>query len=467
MAKKYTDYGENETISAVITALGEGAVGIIRLSGDSAASIGNRIFKSISGKKLSEYQPNLLVYGHAVDEENNQIDEVLAVYMPRPHSYTAEDVVEIQCHGGLASLKAILGLTYKLGARPAEPGEFTKRAFLNGRIDLVQAEAVMDIIKSRSEAALKMAVRQHGGQLSQKIKGLRRSLMDIVVNLEAVIDYPEDDIEEITFNKVTEGMNNVKEGLEDLLQHAHTGKILREGLQTVIVGRPNVGKSSLLNALLSEERAIVSEYAGTTRDVIEEQLLLGGVPLVLVDTAGIRHTEDYVEQIGVAKSKEKLNQAELAIVVLDGSQQLNAEDEEILNTVSNKPCVIILNKSDQPQVNNQATLAKRFGADRVIPLSAKTGRGLEKFTAWLQKYVYGSEQALSGGAYVQNVRHENLLREALASVKDAVCAAEAMLPYDCIIIDMHKAIDAMGSITGDTVQDEIINEIFSKFCVGK
>ena len=380
---------------------------------------------------------------------------------------TAEDVVEIQSHGGLQSLKTILGLTYKMGARPAEPGEFTKRAFLNGRIDLIQAEAVMDIIKSRSEASLKMAVRQQDGQLSKKIKGLRRNLLDIVVNLEAVIDYPEEDIEEITFNTVSEGMEKVKQELEYLLKHAHTGKILREGLQTVIVGRPNVGKSSLLNALLSEERAIVSEYAGTTRDVIEEQLLLGSVPLVLVDTAGIRQTEDYVEKIGVARSKERLDKAELAVVVLDGSQPLNEEDEEILNAVAGKPCVIIVNKGDRPQVNDLTALQKRFGKDRVLLLSAKTGGGLEQFTAWLQSYVYGSEHAISGGAYVQNTRHENLLREALLSVEEAIRAAASMLPYDCLVIDLHKAIDAMGLITGDTLQDEIINEIFSKFCVGK
>ena len=233
-----------------------------------------------------------------------------------------------------------------------------------------------------------MAVRQQDGQLSKKIKGLRRNLLDIVVNLEAVIDYPEEDIEEITFNTVSEGMERVKQELEYLLKHAHTGKILREGLQTVIVGRPNVGKSSLLNALLSEERAIVSEYAGTTRDVIEEQLLLGSVPLVLVDTAGIRQTEDYVEKIGVARSKERLDKAELAVVVLDGSQPLNEEDEEILNAVAGKPCVIIVNKGDRPQVNDLTALQKRFGKDRVLLLSAKTGGGLEQFTAWLQSYVY-------------------------------------------------------------------------------
>lgn len=467
MEKQVHKFENEETISAVITALGEGAVGIVRISGSNALGIGESMFRSASGKKLSEYKPNSLVYGKVVDENNNKVDEVLAVYMQGPHSYTAEDVVEIQCHGGVQSLKTILSLTYQLGAIAAEPGEFTKRAFLNGRIDLVQAEAVMDIIKARSEASLKMAVRQQDGQLSQKIKGLRRELLDIVVNLEAVIDYPEEDIEEITFHKVSDGMEKVRHGLNNLLKNAHTGKILREGLQTVIVGRPNVGKSSLLNALLQEERAIVSEFAGTTRDVIEEQMLLGGIPLVLVDTAGIRDTQDYVEQIGVAKSKEKLTLAELAIVVLDGSEPLNNEDLEILNTVENQPCVIIVNKGDQPQVNDLAMLKQRFGEEKIITLSAKTGTGLGKFTSWLKEYVYGSKELLTEGVYVQNARHENLLREALASVEAALRAAEEMLPYDCLVIDLHRAIGEMGAITGDTVQDEVINEIFSKFCVGK
>ena len=414
-----------------------------------------------------------LLHGILAEDEGRIVQHQLLGQGKLRAAVPADDLHPLHLAGNGDHAEALLPFfleqdaEYKMGARPAEPGEFTKRAFLNGRIDLIQAEAVMDIIKSRSEASLKMAVRQQDGQLSKKIKGLRRNLLDIVVNLEAVIDYPEEDIEEITFNTVSEGMERVKQELEYLLKHAHTGKILREGLQTVIVGRPNVGKSSLLNALLSEERAIVSEYAGTTRDVIEEQLLLGSVPLVLVDTAGIRQTEDYVEKIGVARSKERLDKAELAVVVLDGSQPLNEEDEEILNAVAGKPCVIIVNKGDRPQVNDLTALQKRFGKDRVLLLSAKTGGGLEQFTAWLQSYVYGSEHAISGGAYVQNTRHENLLREALLSVEEAIRAAASMLPYDCLVIDLHKAIDAMGLITGDTLQDEIINEIFSKFCVGK
>lgn len=456
-----------DTISAVITALGEGAVGIVRISGADALATAEKIFKSRSGKKLSEYQHHTLVYGHVTDADSTMVDEVLCVYMQAPHSYTAEDVVEIQSHGGIQSLKKILALTYQNGARPAEAGEFTKRAFLNGRIDLTQAEAVMDIIRSRSEASLKLAVRQQNGQLAQELRKLRSKMLDVVINLEAVIDYPEEDIEDVTFDTVAGSIANTAAGIENLLAHAHTGKILREGLRTAIVGRPNVGKSSLLNALLKEERAIVSEYAGTTRDVIEEQLLLDGVPLVLADTAGIRKTEDYVEQIGVEKSRRLLQDAELVICVVDGSEGLTAEDEEILQSASEKPCVIIVNKSDLKIDTTLQQLQDRFGIDKVMPLSARTNEGIDRFAAWLKNYVYGSEGTLSDGVYVQNARHEELLRQALQSLQDAQRAAQERLPYDCIVIDVRNAIDLLGEITGDTVQDEIINEIFARFCIGK
>ena len=456
-----------ETISAVITALGEGAVGIVRMSGEQALAVGETLFKAASGKKLAEYKPNTMVYGHVYDQDGSLVDEVLAVFMQGPRSYTAEDVVEIQCHGGLQSLKKILQLTYAAGARPAEAGEFTKRAFLNGRIDLTQAEAVMDIIRSRSEASLKLAARQQQGQLAKELRGLRNALVDVVVNLEAVIDYPEEDIEDVTYGRVQESIASCNDAIDSLLAHAHTGKILREGLRTAIVGKPNVGKSSLLNALLKEERAIVSQYAGTTRDVIEEQLLLDGVPLVLADTAGIRSTEDFVEKIGVEKSRQLLQDAELVICVVDGSEGLTAEDEAILAAASGKPCVIIVNKSDLGLAVDLEELKERFGQDKVMTLSAKTLTGVEAFSAWLKDYVYGSEGALSDGAYVQNARQERLLREARQSLEDASQAAAAMLPYDCIEIDVRTAIDLLGEITGDTVQDEIINEIFSRFCIGK
>lgn len=456
-----------DTISAVITALGEGAVGIIRISGEQALAIGEQLFKAASGKKLSAYPVNTLVYGYVFDTDNTLVDEVLTVYMQSPRSYTAEDVVEIQCHGGLQSLKKILSLTYLAGARPAEAGEFTKRAFLNGRIDLTQAEAVMDIIRSRSEASLKLAVRQQKGQLAQVIKIMRKQLVDVIVNLEAVIDYPEEDIEDVTYTRVQDCISTTCDGIKKLLANAHTGKILREGLRTAIVGRPNVGKSSLLNALLKEERAIVSQYAGTTRDVIEEQLLLDGVPLVLADTAGIRQTEDFVEKIGVEKSRQLLQEAELVICVVDGSVGLTAEDEIILQAAAEKPCIIIVNKSDLTLKIDIESLQKRFGQGKVLMLSAKTLSGMEEFTSWLKNYVYGNEGTLSDGAYIQNARQERLLRQAKQALEDASSAAENMLPYDCIVIDVRTALDLLGEITGDTVQDEIINEIFARFCIGK
>lgn len=456
-----------DTISAVATALGEGAIGIIRISGSKALEAGEKLFRSASGKKLGDYPVNMLAYGHICDTDGSVVDEVLCVYMKGPHSYTGEDVVEIQSHGGVQSLKKILSLTYRCGARPAEAGEFTKRAFLNGRIDLTQAEAVMDIIRSRSEASLKLAARQQQGQLAAELRRLRGRLMDVIINLEAIIDYPEEDIEDVTYNTVQETISSAAASVRSLLSHAHTGKILREGLHTAIIGRPNVGKSSLLNALLREERAIVSEYAGTTRDVIEEQLLLDGVPLVLADTAGIRPTSDYVEQIGVEKSLRMLREAELVICVVDGSCGLTEEDEEILKAAADRPCVIIVNKSDLDISSCLKELQKRFGTEKVMPLSAKTLEGVDDFTSWLKNYVYGSEGALSDGIYIQNARHERLLQQTLASLEDAGNAAGDMLPYDCIVIDVRSAIDFLGEITGDTVQDEIINQIFSRFCIGK
>lgn len=456
-----------ETISAVTTALGEGAVGIIRISGMSALVIGEKLFKAVSGKKLCEYPVNTLAYGHILDTDNSIIDEVLVVYMRAPHSYTAEDVVEIQCHGSIQSLKKILSLTYEAGARPAEPGEFTKRAFLNGRIDLTQAEAVMDIIHSRSEAGLKLAVRQQQGQLAQSLRAIRKELVDVIVNLEAVIDYPEEDIEDVTYGKVQSMLSSSILNIEDLLKHSHTGKILREGLRTAIVGKPNVGKSSLLNALLKEDRAIVSEYAGTTRDVIEEQLLLDGVPLVLADTAGIHNTEDFVEKIGVERSKQILADAELVICVIDGSQALTEEDENILAAAEDREFVIIVNKQDLDIKDNLQFLKRKYGQEKVIPLSAKTNEGIEVFANWLKNYVYGQDGTLGDGVYVQNARQENLLKMAKNCLEDAFGAAEEYLPYDCIVIDVRTAIDYLGEITGDTVQDEIINEIFSRFCIGK
>ena len=456
-----------DTISAISTALGEGAVGIIRISGPQSLAVADKLFSTSRGKKLSAEPKRHLTYGHVQDAKGNLVDEVLAVYMPGPHSYTGEDVVELQCHGGIAALQTILSLTYDTGARAAEPGEFTKRAFLNGRLDLAQAEAVMDIIKARSKEALEAALRQQKGQLSGEIRKIRAGLKDLVVHLEATIDYPEDDIEEVTYSEAQKHLEEALGAIKELLEHAHTGRIMREGLRTAIVGRPNVGKSSLLNCLLKEERAIVSEVPGTTRDVIEEQMLIEGVPLVLADTAGMRQTKDYVEQIGVAKSEQTLADAELAIVVLDGSQPLQKEDEDILARVNAQPSVIIVNKGDLPCQLNLEALKAKYGAENVLDISVKTAQGIDVFINWLKNFVYGQGGTVEKGIFVQNARQEKLLKEAAQSLEDSLQAVKDKAAYDCMIIDLRNALAKLGAITGEAVPDEIINEIFARFCLGK
>lgn len=459
---------QEDTISAVPTPLGLGAVGIVRLSGPRSLAIAEQMFRSAGGKGLGAYPVRTMAYGTVRDEDGSVVDEVLCVYMKAPHSYTAEDVVEFQCHGGPQSLRRILALTWRYGARAAEPGEYTRRAFLNGRIDLVQAEAVMDIINAKSAAALKSAVQQQEGVLSRKLKAVRKALKDVIVHLEAVIDYPEEDIEEVTYPEVAGAIGKALAETDRLLQGAHTGLILKEGLRTAIVGRPNVGKSSLLNTLLREDRALVSEYAGTTRDVIEEQLVIGGVPILLADTAGIRDTEDYVEQMGVARSRALLEKAELVLVVVDAHGALTADDEAILAAAEGKDCLVALNKADlgvDPALRQR--LEQRFGRDHVLAVSAKTGAGAEELEKWLQEFVYGSEGYVGDGVYLQNERQTDLLRRARENLADAAAGAREHLPYDCLTIDVDAALSLMGEITGETVRDEIINEIFARFCVGK
>lgn len=450
-----TGIGDN-TIAAITTALGEGAVGIVRLSGPEALKVANAILrKPLAGEH------RLMEYNHVVDGAQ-VVDEVLAVYMQAPHSYTAEDVVELQCHGGVAALQKVLALCLVQGASLAEPGEFTKRAFLNGRIDLTQAEAVMDIIHAKSEAALTAALRAQRGELSARIKSLRSELVDVIVNLEAKIDYPEDDIEDVTYIDAEAKVAQVQAGLEELLATGHTGKILREGLRVAIVGRPNVGKSSLLNAFLEEERAIVSDFAGTTRDVIEEQTLIGGVPVVLSDTAGIRSTEDFVEKTGVERSRSTLAAAQLVLCVLDASMPLQAEDIDLLRQLDSKQALLVLNKTDLPL---QLDLAKLPDFLR-FSVSSKTKVGLQDLKAAIQGYAYSGVQS-DNGVFVQNVRHLDLLRKAVQSLQTALETIVNRLPYDCVMVDLQNGIHALGEITGEQVTDEIINKIFAKFCVGK
>ena len=454
----------SDTICAISTAISNSGIGIIRVSGDDAIEKVDKIF---SGKQsLLEAESHTVHYGHIVFD-NKVLDEVMVLVFKGPKSYTTEDTVEIDCHGGVIVLQQVLNAVIAQGIRPAEPGEFTKRAFLNGRIDLSQAESVIDIIDSNSKFALQNSMNQLQGSVSTMIKNLRAKIIYEIAYIESALDDPEhislDGYQESLLPKI----QDMKETIKYHLDTAGNGMMLKEGICTAIIGKPNAGKSSLLNTLARKERAIVTDIAGTTRDTLEEQIMLNGICLNIIDTAGIRDTEDSVEKIGVEKSRQLLQEAELVICVVDGSEGLMAEDEAILAAASGKPCVIIVNKSDLGLSMDLEALRARFGRDKVMTLSAKTLSGMEEFSAWLKNYVYGSEGALSDGAYVQNARQERLLREARQSLEEAGEAAMGMLPYDCIEIDVRNAIDLLGEITGDTVQDEIINEIFSRFCIGK
>lgn len=455
----------DDTISAIATALGVGSIGVIRLSGPDSLAIVDRIFTG--REKPGKDNARKLLYGHILDRKGQPIDEVLAVYMPGPHSYTGEDVCEIQCHGGRQALQEILSLTYQAGARPAEPGEFTKRAFLNGRLDLAEAESVMDIINAKSRQALVAANRGHEGGLSRKVRELRKKLRDLVVQLEAAIDYPEEDIEEVTYDRAAEVLAEGQAAVARLVRQGSAGRILREGLRTAIVGRPNVGKSSLLNSLLQADRAIVSNIPGTTRDIIEEQMTIGGIPLVLTDTAGLRDTEDLVEKIGVERSRAALEDAQLALVVLDGSQPLSGEDRELLRSLKDRKKLILVNKSDLPQMLDTEGLQREYGSSDVIVLSVKTGEGMEQVEQWLREFVCGEGSDSESSSMTQNARQQDLLEKALRSLEDALEGARQHLPYDCLTIDLTQTLHDLGEITGEDVPDEIIDEIFAQFCVGK
>lgn len=456
------------TIAAIATPLGEGGIGIVRLSGEKSLEIIEKIFQPAGSKQLKD-NSHRLIYGTIIDALNQPVDEALVVYMRAPHSYTAEDVVEIQAHSSIAGLQKILALVLDNGARLATPGEFTQRAFLNGRLDLTQAEAVLDIIKSRTQASLKLAMRQHKGLLSKKISSYRQLLKDIVVQLEAVIDYPEEDIEDLTAQDVSLKIQALQAQIYELLNSAKVGKVLKEGLRVVITGRPNVGKSSLLNLLLQEERAIVSNIAGTTRDVIEEKLIVAGIPIVLVDTAGIRETEDVIEKIGVAKSYSNIESADLVLLMLDATQGLTAADENLLTAIGEQEYFVLVNKIDVlVDLEKIKTQLAKYKPDKVIYLSLVTGEGLAEFKQQLTQQVFGSSgQLVEDNVYIQNVRHEQLLQAAAQHLQEALQALQLGISLDCAVIDLRLCIDNLGCITGESVQDEIINEIFSRFCIGK
>jgi tRNA modification GTPase len=452
----------DDTIAAISTPLGEGGIGIVRLSGPDARTILSRLFRPGLQSPTSNLHPRRLTYGQIVDPaDGSVVDEVLAVYMPAPRTYTREDVVEIQAHGGPVPLRRILELVLRQGARLAEPGEFTVRAFLHGRLDLAQAEAVLDIVRARTEAGLRAAVGQLEGRLSGEVRRVRQALLDVLAYLEASIDFTED---EIPPQDLTPVLRETAAQLEALLARADEGIILRQGVRTAIVGRPNVGKSSLLNALLRSERAIVTPIPGTTRDTVEESVNLGGVAFVLVDTAGIAETQDVVERLGVERSRQTLAHADLALLVVDGSQPLTDVDREIAALIGDRPAILVVNKCDLPPVQMGDALLPH--APRV-EVSALTGQGLAELEAKMTESVLAGRVVSSDAPLVTNPRHKAALARALEAVRAAGQAHAEGLPADLVSVHVTTAVHALGEITGETISEELLETIFANFCVGK
>ena len=455
---------KEDTIAAIATAPGEGGIGIVRISGDKALDILKKIFVPASSKIENRH----LSYGHVVDPESGRtIDEVMAVYMKGPLSYTAEDVVEVQCHGSMISLRNILDLVIKSGAVLAEKGEFTKRAFLNGRLDLSQAEAVIDLIRAKSEKTFDVALNQLSGAFSDKIREIREDLTDILVDITVNIDYPDEDIEEMTYEKLTSSVRNVKEKISKLLSTADTGRIIREGLSVSIVGKPNVGKSSLMNVLMGENRAIVTDIPGTTRDIIEESMVIKNIPVVITDTAGIRDTEDIIEKIGIEKSKTALSRADLIIFFIDASRPLEEEDMQIMSHVAGRRAIVLLNKSDKGLAADRALIEKELPSAVIIETSVIGGRGIEELTQAIEDMVYGGKVSQKENLMVTNVRHKNLLKEGQKCLSDALNMADMREPLEFIEIDVNRCYEAAGEIIGQTADADIIDKVFERFCLGK
>ncbi len=458
----------DDTIAAIATASGEAGIGIVRISGEKSLDIIDDIFISKQEKKLSSYPARRITYGYIKNPDKGQIiDEVLAHYTRGPYTYTKEDVVEINCHGGTIPLKKILELIIKKGARIAEPGEFTKRAFLNGRIDLAQAEAVKDLISAKTEKGFDVALDQLEGSLSQKVGVARQKLLNMLAHIQVSIDFSEEDIDEVTLDYLLEESLSLQKDIGFLLKTADTGKILREGLSTVIVGKPNVGKSSLLNALLRESRAIVTEVPGTTRDVIEEHVNIKGIPLRIIDTAGIRETDDIVERIGVERSKEFFNKADLVIFVIDISTDLTKEDIEIMELLKDKKALILVNKTDLPKRADLEKIKSYIKDKSLIKISLVKGEGLEELEDAIEDLVYQGEIRAKDSLIVTNIRHKNSLERALQSIIEGIEAIEKKMPLDFVEVDIKNTWEALGEISGDTVAEDIIDHIFSNFCLGK
>lgn len=458
-----------ETIAAISTALGEGAIGIVRLSGAEAFDIAEKITKLPKDKQIKDVASHTINYGHIIDPATNEkIEEVMVVKMVAPRTYTCEDIIEINCHGGIVTIQKILSLCLDYGARLAEPGEFTKRAFLNGRIDLSQAEAVIDFIKSKTDEASLLANNQMQGRLSTLIKRLRAEILDILAVVEVNIDYPEyDDLEIETTNTILEKSVSIKKDLESLLETSKQGKIIKDGLNTAIIGRPNVGKSSLLNNLLQENKAIVTDIAGTTRDVLEEYVNIKGVPIKLIDTAGIRETDDIVEQIGVERSRKALEQADLVLFLLNSSEELTEKDKELLKLTEQKQTIVILNKLDLETKIDLEEVRKLTYNHPIIQTSMTTYEGIESLEKNIRDMFFDGKTKPKDATYLSNTRQINLITNALKSLNDAIGAAEMGLEVDMVLIDYTTTFNLLGEVIGEDTSEELINELFSRFCLGK
>ncbi|MCG2389082.1 tRNA uridine-5-carboxymethylaminomethyl(34) synthesis GTPase MnmE [Staphylococcus epidermidis] len=456
-----------DTITSISTPMGEGAIGIVRLSGPQAIEIGDILYKG--KKKLSEVETHTINYGHIIDPETNEtVEEVMVSVLRAPKTFTREDIIEINCHGGILTINRILELTMTYGARMAEPGEYTKRAFLNGRIDLSQAEAVMDFIRSKTDRASKVAMNQIEGRLSDLIKKQRQSILEILAQVEVNIDYPEyDDVEDATTDFLLEQSKRIKEEINRLLETGAQGKIMREGLSTVIVGRPNVGKSSMLNNLIQDNKAIVTEVAGTTRDVLEEYVNVRGVPLRLVDTAGIRDTEDIVEKIGVERSRKALSEADLILFVLNNNEPLTEDDQTLFEVIKNEDVIVIINKTDLEQRLDVSELREMIGDMPLIQTSMLKQEGIDELEIQIKDLFFGGEVQNQDMTYVSNSRHISLLKQARQSIQDAIDAAESGIPMDMMQIDLTRTWEILGEIIGESASDELIDQLFSQFCLGK
>ena len=457
-----------DTIAAISSAPGEGAIGIVRLSGDDALAIADKVYK-LGQKKLSTQDSHTIHYGHIVDPKDGQeIDEVMVSVMREPKTFTREDIVEINTHGGIVATNRVLELVLREGATLAEPGEFTKRAFINGRIDLTQAEAVMDLIRAKTDRSMDLAVKQLDGKLSNLIENLRQDILNTLAQVEVNIDYPEyDDVEEMTLKLLGEKTTIIKNRIDGLLSTAKQGKILRDGISTAIVGRPNVGKSSLLNALLREEKAIVTDIEGTTRDTVEEYINIRGVPLKLVDTAGIRDTEDVVERIGVERSKKALKEAELVLLLLNQSEALTASDRELLALTQDHKRIIIMNKIDLPNQLLKESLLEWVEEDEIIATSMMTQEGIDALEEKIADYFFSGQSGEKDATYVSNARHIDLLQKASQSLDEVKNGIDMGMPVDLIQIDFTRAWEILGEIIGENAPDELLTQLFSQFCLGK